>query len=556
MKLIHHLSVRSKLVFAFACLLVLMALLAAFAARQLSSVNDQTESLLNYRLPGVRDSLRMAQQVTLFRQREFRVLISSDQQLPDAAERIERARKGFEDASRSYAAAIADTDERRLYDNAVEGWKGYVAVSDAAMAAARSGRRDETLTLITDDAAGRRFNDLQARLQKLSDYNDDRAKTDAAEARRIFERGWEGIVGCLALALCAAVFLCWVIANAIARPLREAVKVAEAVSGGDLTRSPSSEGRDEVAQLTRALGSMVTRLRDVVTEVRGGVEAVSTASTEIAAGNIDLSQRTEEQASNLQQTAASMEELTVTVKTNAENARTASQLATTATESARRGGEVVGNVVATMQDITESSRKIADIIGVIDGIAFQTNILALNAAVEAARAGEQGRGFAVVASEVRNLAQRSAGAAKEIKALIQHSVDKVDSGARQVAEAGNAMSEIVKQVQRVDDLVSEITTASAEQSRGIGQVGDAVTQLDQVTQQNAALVEESAAAADSMKHQAERLAATVSIFNVGHAYERPRRVVKPLPGTAMHRQPALAHPRPVAQTADEGWEKF
>ncbi len=248
------------------------------------------------------------------------------------------------------------------------------------------------------------------------------------------------------------------------------------------------------------------------------MESVGTASAQIATGNIDLSQRTEEQASNLQQTAASMEELTATVKHNADNSRAAAQLALGATEVATRGGAVVEEVVVTMQSITDSSRRISDIIGVIDGIAFQTNILALNAAVEAARAGEQGRGFAVVASEVRSLAQRSAGAAKEIKGLIEESAARVEAGGKQVADAGQTMADIVAQVKRVHDLIGEISSASTEQSQGIAQVGDAVAQLDQVTQQNAALVEESAAAAESMKHQASRLAQTVSIFNVGAAH--------------------------------------
>ena len=270
-----------------------------------------------------------------------------------------------------------------------------------------------------------------------------------------------------------------------------------------------------MAQLTRALGAMVTQLRSVVAEVRGGVESVSTASAEIANGNLDLSQRTEEQASNLQQTSASMEQLTATVRHNADNARAASQLASDATAVAERGGKAVGEVVTTMEAISDSSKRMSDIIGVIDGIAFQTNILALNAAVEAARAGEQGRGFAVVAAEVRSLAQRSAGAAKEIKELIQQSVGRVDGGAKLVSQAGATMSDVVSQIKRVHGLIGEIATASAEQSQGIDQVGHAVSQLDQVTQQNAALVEESAAAADSMKHQAQKLAQTMAVFNIG-----------------------------------------
>ena len=302
--------------------------------------------------------------------------------------------------------------------------------------------------------------------------------------------------------------------RSITRPLNEALKVAQAVAAGDLTSSIAIESQDEIGQLLQAMQAMQSSLADIVSQVRTGTETIAVATREIASGNADLSSRTESQASSLEQTASSMEELTSTVKQNAENARQANQLVQSTAEVAVKGGNVVGQVVDTMASIKDSSRKIADIIGVIDGIAFQTNILALNAAVEAARAGEQGRGFAVVAAEVRNLAQRSAGAAKEIKSLIEDSVGKVDTGGRLVDEAGKTMGEIVTSVKRATDIMSEIAAASQEQSAGIEQVNQAITQMDDVTQQNAALVEQAAAAAESLEEQAETLTQAVSVFQI------------------------------------------
>jgi len=293
------------------------------------------------------------------------------------------------------------------------------------------------------------------------------------------------------------------------------VKVARTVAGGDLGSTIAVSRHDELGELQGALKAMNESLVRIVSDVRHGSDSIATGSDQIATGNADLSTRTEQQASSLQETAASMEQMNATVRNSADTARQATQLASAASGAAVRGGEVVGQVVATMQDIQHSSQKIGDIIGVIDGIAFQTNILALNAAVEAARAGEQGRGFAVVASEVRNLAQRSAEAAKEIKGLIGASVDKVDAGSRLVGDARAAMEDIVGQVRRVTDLIAEIGAATAEQSNGIGQVNTAITQLDQATQQNAALVEESAAAAESLRTQAARLAEAVGFFRLG-----------------------------------------
>lgn len=345
---------------------------------------------------------------------------------------------------------------------------------------------------------------------------------------------WVGVCTALLL-LGAAIWIMAVLVRSIVGPLHYTMKVAQAISEGDLTQNVRSNRQDEFGDLLKAFSQMSERLRTLVSEVRSGVDSVSTASTQIANGNHDLSARTEQTAANLQQTAASIEQLTSNVTQSAETARQANQLALNATQAATRGGEVMGTVVNSMSHISESSRRIADIIGVIDGIAFQTNILALNAAVEAARAGEQGRGFAVVASEVRSLAHRSAEAAKEIKSLIQRSVDSVESGSQQVSEAGAAMQDIVTGVRRVGDLIAEISAAASEQQQGISQVNQAVGNLDQMTQQNAALVEESAAAASAMNEQASKLGEVVSRFQVsgGHHSATPvlasRSVAAPLP---------------------------
>jgi methyl-accepting chemotaxis protein len=364
-----------------------------------------------------------------------------------------------------------------------------------------------------------------------------------------------GIVA-VVLALALAVWL----ARNITVPLAYAVRIARRVALGDLTARVDVRSKDETGELMAALKDMNGALLDIVTRVRTGTDTIATASAEINAGNHDLSARTEQQAGSLEETASSMDELTSTVKQNADNARQASQLAASASETAERGGDVVAQVVSTMGSIHESSRKIADIITVIDGIAFQTNILALNAAVEAARAGEQGRGFAVVAGEVRNLAQRSAAAAKEIKELIGDSVEKVEAGSRLVDQAGNTMDEVVGSVRRVTDLIGEIAAASEEQRTGIEQVNQAITQMDQVTQQNAALVEEAAAAADAMQEQAHQLAALVGTFQTGQAVQPVRATAR-----AAVARPALpARPVPPARkaarqervVAAEEWETF
>ncbi|MCT4735661.1 methyl-accepting chemotaxis protein [Citrobacter freundii] len=352
---------------------------------------------------------------------------------------------------------------------------------------------------------------------------------------------------CVLITVLAAIIAVWF---GIKPPMNRLIDSIRHIASGDLVKRIEVEGSNEIGQLAESLRHMQGELMNTVGDVRNGANAIYSGASEIAMGNNDLSSRTEQQAASLEETAASMEQLTATVKQNAENARQASHLALSASETAQKGGKVVDNVVQTMRDIASSSQKIADIISVIDGIAFQTNILALNAAVEAARAGEQGRGFAVVAGEVRNLAQRSAQAAREIKSLIEDSVSRVDVGSTLVESAGETMDEIVNAVTRVTDIMGEIASASDEQSRGIDQVGLAVAEMDRVTQQNASLVEESAAAAAALEEQASRLTQAVAVFRIQHDQQRARDVAAAKPvSTVQPRKAAVAD-------AGDNWETF
>ncbi len=399
--------------------------------------------------------------------------------------------------------------------------KNYVAI-----------RKTVLTTKATDPAGARRLytTDLEtsrmaylAALGSLLETEQKALDDTAAQIQQAYASGRNLLLSFGVLAIAAGVLLAWRITRTITAPLRQAVDIAERVSSGDLTSAIDTAGRDEMGQLMAALKKMNASLVNIVGQVRNGTETITTASTEIAAGNMDLSSRTEQQASSLQQTASSMDELTSTVRFNAENAHKARELARTAADTAVQGGAVVGDVVRTMDAISASSGRIVDIIGVIDSIAFQTNILSLNAAVEAARAGEQGRGFAVVASEVRALAQRSHTAAKEIAALIFDSAQQVQTGSALVGRAGDTMQEVVAAIQQVTDIMNRIADASAQQQTGIEQVNQAITQMDQVTQQNAALVEEAAAAAEAMQEQSSRLADAVAVFRVALDGGQPHR---------------------------------
>ncbi|AKJ28367.1 methyl-accepting chemotaxis protein [Caldimonas brevitalea] len=511
MNFLQRLSVAGKLSFGFASVLVVMALITAFSIAQLGRLKSQAAQVAEVRLTGVRDALLMAESASRYRSLEFRLLLVPAERRKEVAALLADSAKQFEQNRAAYEGAIAAEDERALYAAAIAKYAEYETTAKQVHDKLDAGHADEAQALAAGLGADK-FVALRDALMTLVKYNDEHATKDTKLGDAIYAEGRNLILGALLLGVVVASLQCWRLTRAVTRPLHQAVAVAKAVSEGDLTQRLEVTGRDELAQLTRALSDMSEKLRGVVTEVRSGVESVSTASAEIATGNQDLSSRTEQTASNLQETASSMEQLTSTVGQSADTARQANQLARAAAQAAERGGQVVEQVVGNMQQINESSRKIADIISVIDGIAFQTNILALNAAVEAARAGEQGRGFAVVAGEVRTLAQRSAQASREIKSLIHASVERVESGAQLVQNAGQSMDEIVASVGRMADMMGEITSAADEQRDGIGQVNSAVSNLDQMTQQNAALVEQSAAAASSLQEQARRLAVAVGVF--------------------------------------------
>ena len=409
---------------------------------------------------------------------------------------------------------IREGKEKQLYDQALVARDLYRA-KRSELAKLKDAGQD--VSELTDTALSAVFQNYANVLQQLMENMDAGVSQNLKENLQSADHSlmWVG-TGAVSAVL-AGLFLAWWTTRSITRPVQQAVDATLAIAEGDLTTAIPSGSRDETGQLLNALSAMRSKLAEIVANVRHGAESVSSASAEISQGNHDLSSRTEGQASALEQTAASMEQLGSTVRQNADNARQANQLALSASKVAVEGGEVVSQVVSTMKGINDSSRKISDIISVIDGIAFQTNILALNAAVEAARAGEQGRGFAVVATEVRNLAGRSAEAAKEIKQLISASVERVEQGTTLVDKAGATMTEVVSSIRRVTDIMGEISAASSEQSAGVSQVGDAVTQMDQATQQNAALVEEMAAAASSMKNQAQDLVQAVAVFHLGNA---------------------------------------
>ena len=516
---LRNLSVRNRLTIVFGLLLLLLWLVSGLTLRALGQQHQSFQHFAGE----VSERQALAnelQRAALARAVSVRNVLLADTEAQRRAQQAgfaqacERERGALSRLQQALGSAGAEaTREQQLVAQIAEVDARSIAAADGIVALALEDRRDEAIARLNREGSA-----LVAALVKSVDeliaLGRAQAAAEVQAAAAANELSHALVLGVCLLGAGLAFGLGLWITRSITGPMRQALDVAQSVAAGDLQVQINARGRDEAAQMLQALAAMRDQLAHTVADVRRNAEGVASASSQIAQGNQDLSQRTEEQASALQQTAASMEQLGGTVRHNADNAQQANQLALGASDVATRGGAVVAQVVSTMKDIEAGSRRIADIIGTIDGIAFQTNILALNAAVEAARAGEAGRGFAVVAGEVRNLAQRAAGAAKEIKDLITDSVQRVDQGSALADQAGHTMQEVVSAIKRVTDLMGEISAASREQSQGVSQVGEAVTQMDHVTQQNAALVEQSAAAAEHLRSQAQRLVQAVAVFRL------------------------------------------
>lgn len=571
MRFLYNIRVGSRLALGFAVILLLSIITTAIGILNLNRVAGAAEQMLAEPIKKERLASDWSRYVAIAVTRTSAIAKSSDASLGPffAKGASETAQKSAEIVSQLEALLKADK-EKQAYAKAAELRKSYIASRDEVVKLKAAGKADEANALLE-----KTYLPVSATYQvAIGDFLTVQRETLdglTAQITTIKEKSRNQVALLALLCIAFSAVISWWLTRTITGPIQQSVDFARKVAGGDLTTTLVVETKDEMGQLQEALQDMRAHLLKIVSDIRAGSISIASASAEIATGNADLSSRTEHQASSLQQTASSIEELTSTVHQNADNARQANQLAASASGVALKGGAVVAQVVDTMGSINESSRKIVDIITVIDGIAFQTNILALNAAVEAARAGEQGRGFAVVASEVRSLAQRSASAAKEIKALIDDSVGKVEAGSRLVDEAGTTMNDVVESVKRVTDIIAEIAAASQEQSSGIEQVNTAIGQMDQVTQQNAALVEQAAAAAESLQEQAGQLAEVVSVFKIGD--EQPQSVAVPAvarksaaakPSTASPARATLATvshirasvPRQPGARDNDDWEEF
>ena len=569
MKQLSNMRISSRLIFGFAIVLILAIISTSMGLINAKRNAESTRAMME--LPLAKERLVADWFVLTYSAivRTSMIARSSDVNLADTfKEAIAASVVSGSGIIKQIEPRLSSEDEKALFKQIIAARNTYQAAKELVMNTRKTGDAAAAEKAYKDvfEPASKAYADkvhgLLAMQRKAIDQM-------AVDIDRTNTRGMQLMMALGALLVAISVVAVIIISRSITTPLKRALQVARMVAAGDLTATIEKHGKDEIAELMRALDEMNEALRKIVSEVQTGTESISTAANEIASGNFDLSSRTEQQAGSLEETAATMEQLTATVKQNAENARQANQLAATASDVATHSGSVVAQVVTTMGSISDSSKKIVDIISVIDGIAFQTNILALNAAVEAARAGEQGRGFAVVASEVRSLAQRSATAAKEIKALIDDSVEKVDIGSKLVAQAGGTMDEVVASVRRVSDIVGEISFASQEQSSGIGQVNQAITQMDEVTQQNAALVEQAAAAAQSLQDQSANLARVVGVFRL-NAHDAPRlgtpaapaaRVAaRAVPAPAPAGKPALAYgsgrAAPPLPSGDGDWETF
>ncbi|MEX3967386.1 methyl-accepting chemotaxis protein [Paraburkholderia sp. EG286B] len=518
MQSLKNLKVVTQLILGFSLVIVLLVGLGAFSVFEVSSENDHVAQFRDNWLPSVRSSLQMQAGLRAISLAEYRASGAQTQSASQEAEaRIDAGLADYRRASAEYEKLITEAEEKTAYADIQTLMSKYLEVDQQIRVFGRANNQAEAMALMQGQSGALR-DAMEKDIGTIVAVNEAGAAKEGEAAGQAYSHAIVLVIALIVSATAVALGVALIIARGIAKQLggepRDAAALASDIAAGNLRVALQLKSGDR-SSLMFSLGAMKDQLTRIVQGIKTSSESISVAAGEIAQGNTDLSQRTEEQAASLEETASSMEELTSTVRQNADNAKQATVLASTASGYAQRGGEVVGRVVDTMHRITESSAKVAEIISVIEGIAFQTNILALNAAVEAARAGEQGRGFAVVAGEVRTLAQRSATAAKEIKELIGESVTRVDTGSQLVEEAGSTISEIVQSVKRVSDIMSEIAAASEEQSTGIEQVNQAVTQMDEVTQQNAALVEEASAAAQSMAQQAQALREAVAVFKVG-----------------------------------------